>query len=131
LKGINKYAGFWPRLLAHNIDLLPILLLFYGVSFIIPSSDYDYLIISGIYFGYHTFFEASGMHATPGKRWAKIHVDSLKPDSPRFIQSLIRNTSKVLSLLLFFGGFVLIFFNSERRALHDYIGGTVVLFDED
>ena len=131
MKGITKYAGFWPRLLAHNIDLLPILLLFYGMSFLISNSDYDYLIISGIYFGYYIFFEASGMQATPGKRWANIHVDSLKPDSSRFIQSLIRNISKVLSLLLFFGGFVLIFFNSERRALHDYIGGTVVLFDED
>ena len=131
MKGINKYAGFWPRLLAHNIDLLPILLLFYVVSFIIPNSDYDYLLISGIYFGYHIIFEASNMRATPGKKWAKIHVDSLKPDSYGLAQSLIRNISKVLSLLLFFGGFILIFFNNERRALHDYIGGTVVLFDED
>ena len=131
MKGITKYAGFWPRLLAHNIDLLPILLLFYGMSFLISNSDYDYLIISGIYFGYHILFEASNMQATPGKKWAKIHVDVLKPNSPRIMRALIRNFSKILSLLLFFGGFILIFFNSERRALHDYIGGTVVLFDED
>lgn len=71
------------------------------------------------------------MQATPGKKWAKIHVDVLKPNSPRIMRALIRNFSKILSLLLFFGGFILIFFNSERRALHDYIGGTVVLFDED
>ena len=27
--------------------------------------------------------------------------------------------------------FILIFFNPKRRGLHDYIGGTLVLFDED
>lgn len=131
MEGITKYAGFWPRLLAHNIDLLPILILFYGVSFIIPRSDYDYLIIGAIYFGYHILFEASNLHATPGKKWAKIHVSNAKNGSSNIMQSLIRNLSKILSLLLFFGGFIMIFFNTERRALHDYIGGTVVLFDED
>ena len=131
MERISKYAGFWPRLLAHNIDLLPILVLFYGVSFIVPRSDYDYLIISAIYFGYHILFEASSMQATPGKKWTKIHVINAKNGSSNIIQSIIRNLSKILSLLLFFGGFIMIFFNTERRALHDYIGGTVVLFDED
>jgi len=130
LKATTKYAGFWPRLLAHNIDLLPILFLFYGVSFIVPRSHYDYLIIGAIYFGYHILFEASSMRGTPGKRWVKIHVTSVGGHSPQVIQSTIRNLSKLLSLLFFFGGFMMIFFNTERRALHDYIGGTVVLFDE-
>lgn len=71
------------------------------------------------------------MQATPGKKWAKIHVGNAKNGSSNIIQSIIRNLSKIISLLLFFGGFIMIFFNTERRALHDYIGGTVVLFDED
>ncbi|MEQ9468568.1 MAG: RDD family protein [Ekhidna sp.] len=126
-----KYAGFWNRLLAHNIDLLPILLLFYGVSFIVPSSGYDYLLISGIYFLYHFTFETSAMQATPGKRWTKIKVTDSNGNHPSMHRTVIRNLTKFLSLILFFGGFIAIIFDQKRRALHDYIGGTLVLFDED
>ncbi|MEO9485691.1 MAG: RDD family protein [Ekhidna sp.] len=127
----NKYAGFWPRLLAHNIDLLPILMLYYLASFIIPKSDYDYVFIIGIYFLYHILFEVSPMQGTPGKKWTKIKVTNSEEDRITLIQAIVRNVTKVFSLLLLFGGFVAILFNSKRRALHDYIGGTLVLFDED
>ena len=127
----QKYAGFWPRLLAHNIDLLPILLLYYLISFIIPRSDYDYLFIAGIYFFYHILFEVSPMQATPGKKWTKIKVTNDKELHVSVSQTVIRNTSKILSLLLLFGGFITILFNAKRKALHDYIGGTLVLFDKD
>lgn len=132
MKGINqKYAGFWPRLLAHNIDLLPILLLYYLASLIIPKSDYDYVFIGGIYLAYHIIFELSPMQGTPGKRWAKIKVTNNQDSPVNFPQAVVRNFSKILSLLIFFLGFVAIFFNPKRKALHDYIGGTLVLFDED
>ncbi|MEP0985371.1 RDD family protein [Ekhidna sp.] len=127
----HKYAGFWPRLLAHNIDLLPILFFYYLVSLIIPKSDYDYLFISGIYFSYHILFEISPMQATPGKRWAKVKVTSNTGNNVNVVQSAIRNVCKVLSLVLLFSGFIAILFNDKRKALHDYIGGTLVLFDED
>ena len=127
----QKYAGFWPRLLAHNIDLLPILLLYYLASLFIPKSNYDYLFIGGIYFAYHIVFELTPLQGTPGKHWAKIKVTSDQLSKVNVIQAVIRNVSKILSLLLFFLGFVLIFFNAKRKGLHDYIGGTLVLFDED
>lgn len=127
----HRYAGFWSRLLAHNIDLLPILLLYYLVSFIVPRSDYDYLFIAGIYFSYHILFELSPLQATPGKKWAKIKVVNNKGQRISIFQAVIRNISKILSLLLLFGGFIAILFNNKRKALHDYIGGTLVLFNED
>ena len=127
----SKYAGFWPRLLAHNIDLLPILVLYYIASLIIPPSDYDYIFMAGIYFSYHILFELSPMQATPGKRWAKIKVVSEREAQITLTQSVARNVFKLLSLILFFGGFFAIFFNSKRKALHDYIGDSLVLFDED
>ncbi len=127
----HKYAGFWSRLLAHNIDLLPILLLYYLVSLIIPKSDYDYLFIAGIYFTYHIVFELSPMQATPGKKWAKLKVTNNSAQQLNILQAVVRNFCKIFSLLLFFSGFVAILFNSKRKALHDYMGGTLVLFDED
>ncbi|MEP5105710.1 MAG: RDD family protein [Ekhidna sp.] len=126
----TKYAGFWPRLLAHNIDLLPILLLFYLFSFIVPRTDFDYLMIGGIYFGYHILFEWM-WQATPGKRWAKIKVKTVQNSRVHFFQCVLRNLAKIISLIIFFGGFVMIFFNRQKRGLHDIIGGTLVLFDED
>ena len=126
-----QYAGFWPRLLAHNIDLLPILVLYYLISFILPPSSYDYLFILGIYFVYHIGFELSPLQATPGKKWVKIKVTNDAAQHITSIQAILRNLTKFLSLLLFFGGFIVIIFSPKRKALHDYIGGTLVLFDED
>ncbi|MEQ9402827.1 MAG: RDD family protein [Cyclobacteriaceae bacterium] len=125
-----RYAGFSQRLLAHNIDLIPILLLLYGSSFVIPKLGYDWLIFLSIYLSYHIGFELSVWRATPGKKWAKIHVEPEKKEE-QIIQPILRNLTKILSLILFFGGFILIIFSERKKALHDYLAGTVVLFDED
>jgi uncharacterized RDD family membrane protein YckC len=123
------YAGFSRRLLAHNIDLLPILILLYGSSLIFSNTGFDWVIYSIIYLGYHTLFELSSWSATPGKRWTKIHVssDDLKTTPVKII---IRNLSKILSLLLLFSGFIMIIFHPKQKGLHDYLAGTLVLFDE-
>lgn len=128
-EGKIKYAGFSKRLLAHNVDLLPILILLYASSLIIPKTAYDWVFYSLIYFGYHIMFELSPWRATPGKRWAKIYVAPEKGDT-KIIFIVIRNLAKVISLIFLFGGFILIIFSNKRKALHDYLAGTVVLFDE-
>ncbi|MEP5611206.1 MAG: RDD family protein [Cyclobacteriaceae bacterium] len=124
-----RYAGFSQRLLAHNVDLLPILFLLYGYIFFFPKIGFDWLIFFIIYLAYNIGFELSRWQATPGKRWAKIHVqvDDGRQQPYRII---LRNFLKIFSLLIFFLGFVLIIFNSRRKGLHDYLAGTVVLFDE-
>lgn len=126
------YAGFSQRLLAHNIDLIPILGLFY-LSTLIPRTGYDFFILGGIYIGYYTIFELSPWRATPGKKWVGIHVESDMENQsmPIPVKIILRNGTKIISLILLFGGFIMILFHSKRKALHDYIGGTVVLFGED
>lgn len=71
------------------------------------------------------------MQATPGKKWAKVKVTNNEAGQVSILQAVIRNFCKIFSLLLVFSGFIAILFNSKRKALHDYIGGTLVLFDED
>lgn len=124
-----RYAGFSQRLLAHNIDLIPILLLLYASTFVIPRVGYDWLIFLSIYLTYHIGFELSIWNATPGKKWARIHVETEKNEK-HIIRLILRNLTKILSLILFFGGFILIIFSDRKKALHDYLAGTVVLFDE-
>lgn len=127
---IINAAGFWPRLLAHNIDLLPILGCFY-LSTLMPVQGYDILVLGSIYVGYHTLFEISPWNATPGKKWVGIRVVDTNHGDANPGKILLRNVGKGLSLILFFGGFIMIFFSPKRQGLHDYIGGTLVLFNED
>ena len=125
----HRYAGFSKRLLAHNIDLIPILLFLYGLTFLIPKTDYDLFLYLGVYLFYHIGFELSKWQGTPGKKWTGIYVEYQKSEFPLpFL--LLRNLCKILSLVLFFGGFIMILFNVRKQALHDYIAGTVVLLDE-
>lgn len=127
----SNYAHFWTRLLAHNIDLIPILSLLYVATFIAPNEGYDIFMFGSIYFAYHIGFEVSKWHATPGKKWAKIKVQNSSLKKLRVDQVVLRNISKIISLVLFFGGFIMIIFDAKKRGLHDFIGGTIVLFDED
>ena len=91
---------------------------------------FDWIVFSAIYLFYNSFFEMSKFQGTPGKRWAKICVVS-ENGSLTFFQSLLRNLSKSISLLTFFGGFILILFNDKKKALHDYLAQTLVVFDEE
>ncbi|MBC6400743.1 MAG: RDD family protein [Ekhidna sp.] len=123
-----KYASFYQRLLAHNIDLIPILGLFYLTTLLI-NSKFDIIIMGSIYIFYNISFELSSLKATPGKKWNKISIEN---DSSRskVLNVILRNFLKPLSLILFFLGFVMMLFNSKRQGLHDYIAGTIVLFNK-
>lgn len=124
-----NYASFSQRLLAHNIDLIPILGLFY-LTTLLPSSEVDLILLGSIYILYHVGFEMSHLRATPGKLWTKQQVHNIST-KPEVISILIRNILKPFSLLLFFGGFAMINFNKKKQSLHDFIAGTVVLFEEE
>ena len=124
-----KYASFSQRLLAHNIDLIPIVFLFYLAS-LLPKSKCDLILYGLIYILYHCFFELSPMHCTPGKKWIKIYVDTTSENHFAW-RIFLRNCLKPISFLTFFLGFFMIKVNKQKQGLHDYIAGTIVLFREE
>lgn len=124
------YATFWQRLLAHNIDLIFLLILFYLFS-LIPYFGFDTLLFFLIYLLYHFIFELSSWRATPGKKWLKLAVYNEGRRFESVTAILLRNVCKLISLLIFFGGFAMINFNRKKQSLHDYIAGTVVQFEEE
>jgi len=124
------YATFWQRLLAHNIDLILLLGLFYVYS-LIPNTSYDSIAFFGIYVLYHCIFELSSWQASPGKKWIRLKVKKEHKEQNIILGSLIRNSSKLFSLVIFFVGFAMINLNKKKQGLHDYIAGTVVLFEEE
>ena len=85
-------------------------------------------VVQAIYFVTFTAF----MSATPGKMLMKIHVEAAHDEkmsvmvaSIRFIASLFTQVT-----LMFYGlGYLIVFVDPKRRALHDHIARTRVVFN--
>lgn len=125
-----NYAGFWPRLMAHNIDLL-ILLPTYYVCQMLVSDKLTLLVIcfilSYIYESTMIYFQGG----TVGKRMMKIKVVSISGDKISIQRSLLRALAKIPSLLTFFIGFIVIGLNAQKKSIHDMLSGTFVIFSSE
>jgi len=75
-------------------------------------------------------FMTAGAGQTLGKGLMNLHVVRVDGRPPDLLQSLIRFVGYVFSALPFGFGFLLAAF-SPRRALHDYLAGTVVVRPRD
>ncbi|MGE5582378.1 MAG: RDD family protein [Bacillota bacterium] len=148
----STYAGFFRRGAAFILDYLILFgleILSAGVIAGIISAmsvftrkPLDFHIISGfaggfgavlavaIHWGYFTGFETSKYRATPGKRMMGIYVTDLDQKGLFFGQANIRYWAKILSMLPLFSGFILAGLTKKKRALHDFIAGTIVLKDK-
>jgi uncharacterized RDD family membrane protein YckC len=75
---------------------------------------------------YHAILEAFGGQ-TPGKFAVGIRVVNRSGRRAGIWRALARNLAKVLSLCSFGIGFLMAGFTRQRRAMHDLIGGTLVV----
>lgn len=123
----NKFASFSMRLLAHNIDLLFVLVPSYFIGEFIESTNLLYGIVLIYYMLFQVGFEVSPWAATPGKRMIKIKVIGKDLKSIGILKSFFRNSLKFVSLGILFIGFFMIFFTKKKQGLHDIICNTLVL----
>jgi uncharacterized RDD family membrane protein YckC len=70
------------------------------------------------------FWSATGQ--TPGMRMMSLRVVARAGSPPSVWRSLLRFVGLVLAILPFFLGFAPVLFDARRRALQDYLAGTVV-----
>ncbi|MDP2390202.1 MAG: RDD family protein, partial [Acidobacteriota bacterium] len=75
---------------------------------------------------YHSLLE-SWLGQTPGKRVAGIRVARPGGSPAGAVRAVGRNIFKLLSLFVLGLGFVIAAFTRQRRALHDMLGGTLVV----
>ncbi len=129
-KDSNQLATFWMRLLAHNIDLLILLIPLFIAGIYIESNRMLYTAGILLYVVYHVAFELSKWQASPGKRILSLKVRNSFFESPGFLAIFLRTTLKFLSLMLLFGGFAMISFTKKKQGLHDLIAGTVITVDK-
>lgn len=69
--------------------------------------------------------------ATPGKKLVKIKIVDAKTfadiDNK---QAITRSFGYIVSSLLFFVGFLMVAFRKDKRGLHDFLAGTVVVHEQ-
>ncbi len=68
--------------------------------------------------------------ATPGKKFLHVKiVDAKTYEDIDNKQAIIRSLGYIASTLTFLAGFFMAAFREDKRALHDFIAGTAVIYD--
>jgi uncharacterized RDD family membrane protein YckC len=80
--------------------------------------------------GYFTgFWSTAGQ--TPGMRLLRLRVVAGGGSPPGLGRSLVRLLGLIVAILLLFTGFLPVLVDDRRRALQDFLAGTVVVYDDD
>jgi uncharacterized RDD family membrane protein YckC len=72
------------------------------------------------------FWTATGQ--TPGMRFLRLRVAGPDGAPPALGRSLLRLVGSIAAIVPLFGGFVPVLIDRRRRALQDFVAGTVVLY---
>lgn len=129
-----RYAGFWIRFVAVIIDgiivffiSLPIIVIFKFVLSI-ESSGFLNLLSSVISWGYYIYM-TDKYQATLGKKAMGIMVVNESLIKASLGNIVLRETvGKIVSAIILLIGYIMAAFTSKKRALHDLIAGTVVIY---
>jgi uncharacterized RDD family membrane protein YckC len=73
----------------------------------------------------------SGAGSTPGMRAMRLRVTTASGAPPSAARALVRFVGLLLAIAPLFAGFLPVFFDPRRRALQDYLAGTVVVYEPD
>jgi uncharacterized RDD family membrane protein YckC len=141
-------AGFWRRLFSFLLDLAIVNLIYLlflligmialqlGLAWVEVERPSEDLILSlasplfilwlALFVVYFTLFGYLGGQ-TPAKMLSGIQIQSITQAPLTWGQAIGRTIGYFLSSLFFGVGFLLVLFNRDRRALHDFLAGTCVV----
>jgi len=149
-----SYAGFWKRFIAYLIDDLvlsaagtAVFLLIgalFGLSFLSLFRDnaeslvplivaaaaaimLSILALTIIGWMYYALMEASVTQATLGKMALGIKVTDLQGNRISFGKATGRYFGKIVSVMIFYIGFIMAGFTEKKQALHDIMAGCLVV----
>jgi len=142
--GQPRYAGFWVRYSASMLDSLILGLIMVVITFIIATlvamagidlseSEWAGAAISlPLTWLYLALGESSAACATWGKRAFHLQVvEAENLDRISFLRATGRFLGRYLSIALLMIGYLMQPFNARKRALHDFLAGTVVVVERD
>ena len=122
--GSRAYAGFWVRSAAVLVDDIVLVVPFY----LLLSSFGDWALLALLPMAlYFPLMESSGAQGTLGKLAFGLKVTDTSYRRISFGRALGRHLAHIPSGLLLYLGYLMVAFTPQKRALHDYIAGTLVL----
>jgi uncharacterized RDD family membrane protein YckC len=122
----RSYGGFWIRVLASLIDSLLLLAPALVLQRTLGQEAAVFLswLINWLYYA---GLESSGNQATFGKMACGLVVADTDGNRIGFGRATGRNFAKILSAIPLGLGYVMVAWTREKRGLHDFVAGTVVL----
>jgi uncharacterized RDD family membrane protein YckC len=143
--GALNYAGFWVRFAAWFVDTILLFIvgqavrLAFGLPFMTtPANQVSVSMVLifvvaaiqiGIRVGYETFM-VGRYGATLGKMACKVHVVVSDGTSVSYLRAFGRYFAKIVSAVICAIGYIMAGFDSEKRALHDRMCNTRVVFNQ-
>ena len=138
--GARVYGGFWIRFLAVLIDGIALWVVNFAIELgmgtrITNPADLagamgmlgvNFVISTGISLVYESVFLVQ-YGATPGKMVFGLKVIVADGGPMTYGRAIGRYFAKILSGITLMIGYIMAGFDSEKRALHDYIAGTRVI----
>ena len=119
------YGGFWIRVLASLIDSLILIIPAYAFQRTLgPAGGLLSWAVDWLYFA---FLESSGSQATVGKMACGLVVTDTDGKRISFGRASGRYFAKILSVLTLFIGFAMVGWTRQKRGLHDFVAGTLVV----
>jgi uncharacterized RDD family membrane protein YckC len=138
--GARVYGGFWIRFVAVLIDGIALLIVELAlqrltgprisspadIGLAMGALGMNFMINVAIGMLYESFFLVQ-YGATPGKMIFKLKVITPDGGGISWGRAIGRHFAKYLSGITLLIGYIMAGFDSEKRALHDYIAGTRVI----
>jgi len=128
-----EYSGFWRRFVAYVIDNILLSVIFWLLVLVLGGIAGDggvigaYTLAAIVWLGYYAAMESSTSQATVGKMALGIQVTDLEGNRISFGRAVGRNLAKIISVLIFYIGFIMSAFTAKKQALQDMIAGTLVV----
>ncbi|HSP55391.1 MAG TPA: RDD family protein [Dehalococcoidia bacterium] len=120
------YAGFWMRLLASIVDAIVLGIITAPVGLLVDNFAASLLLQTVIDAVYTIGFWLS-RGATPGKMAMSMEIVMADGRPLTGEAAVLRYVGYVVNVLTLGIGYLMIAFTPEKRGLHDYIAGTVVV----
>jgi uncharacterized RDD family membrane protein YckC len=138
-----NYAGFWIRFAAKFVDGIILGIPFMVVFAIVAVArgraptrrEFDlvplliqlaFVVVQGVY----TIYFVGKYGATPGKMVCKLKIVSQYGESISYGRATGRFFAEMLSGMICYIGYIMVGFDSEKRALHDHICSTRVVYKD-
>ncbi len=133
-----EYGGFWVRFGAEMVDyvlfgamvaplqtlvLLTMAInpfLYMGLSILFGLANFAFMIFLGTYF-------VGTWGASPGKMALGLRIVVADGSKVSYARAFGRVFAKMVSAVILYVGFIMVAFDPERRALHDYMCNTRVI----